>query len=92
MADTRPTHEITTPVDSRKVVVRDWINGGEKRKLGGTREENVVSLINAVVVSIDDKTEDLLATIDAMHGKDFDFLLAELTTITENSSYQKKMN
>jgi hypothetical protein len=85
---TRTTHEIETPVGKHKVVINDWMTGGEKRKLSGLKDDNErgVSLIGSLVVSIDGKAEGVMETMDNMHGKDFDFILNDLGEVAANSS------
>lgn len=91
---TRTTHEIETPVGKHKVVLNDWLTGGEKRAMITLKDDNErgAKLVTTLVVSVDDKKENVLEAVDGMHGKDFDFVLYELTTIAEGSSLEKKTN
>lgn len=92
MAD-RTTHEIETPVEKHKVVLLDWITGGEKRKMSslkGTDVENAIEMLKLVVRSVDDFTGGIMSPMDEMHGKDFDFVLSQVTDVIENSSFKKK--
>lgn len=88
----KTTHEIETPVGKHKVVLNDWLTGGEKRSMAALKDDNDrgAALVKNLIVSVDGKSEDVLAAVDAMHGKDFDFVLYELTTIAEGSSLEKK--
>lgn len=88
----RTSHFIETPVSKHKVEIRDWLTGGEKRSLTekGGGEASALALVGTLVVSINGSSEKIMDQMDAMHGKDFDFILTELATVAENSSYQKK--
>ncbi len=88
----RSTHEIETPIEKHKVVLLDWLNGGEKRAITAAKDDDsrAIAMINTLVVSVDGKKEKVVETLDAMHGKDFDFILTELGVIAEASSLQKK--
>ena len=87
----RTTHTIETPVGKQKVVINDWMTGGEKRKMSGMNESAAaVSLIESLVVSIDEKTDKIMETMDSMHGKDFDFILNDLGEVAAGSSLEKK--
>lgn len=81
--------EVTTPVGAKKVVLRPFITGGMKRQLSQMSEDPgkyQEYLINNVIVSIDDATEDIVKKVDEMHGKDFDFIFLEITKIVNESS------
>lgn len=93
MAD-RGTHEIITPVGKHVVVLYDWASGGDKRKfLAASEDEQKDVMIKSLIVSIDGK-DNVLAQLDEMHGKDFDFVLMEIGRISLDSSLtaEKKTN
>jgi len=84
----RPKHTIETPVGKQKVEIYDWVTGGDKRFLAGIKDESSVheAMLSRLVVSIDGKTDGILAMLDDMHGKDFDFVLREIQRVAEESS------
>lgn len=87
----RTTHEIETPIGKNKVVIHDWLIGGEKRSMMGiSGGERVVKLTEALVVSIDGDKDNVMNKLDNMHGKDFDFVLSELGKIAMESSADEK--
>lgn len=83
----RPTKTITTPVGNHQVVIREWLTGGDKRKLAAERDgdKRHTLLVASLVVSIDGK-DNVMEIMDNMHGKDFDTVLLALTAIAEDSS------
>lgn len=93
MAD-RPTREIETPVGKQKIVLFEWATGAIKRALGSaaTADKKLEVTAKGLIVSIDGKTDDIMGALDAMHGKDFDFVASELsqTLIDSSLSEEKK--
>ncbi len=87
----RTSHEIETPIGKQTIVIHDWLIGGEKRAMMGiSGGERVVKLSEALIVSIDGEKEKTMEKLDNMHGKDFDFVLAELGKIAMESSADEK--
>lgn len=85
----RPTKTIELPVSKKSVVICEWINGREKRKIGSETindNQKIDLMIETLVLSVDGKKENLVEVINDMHGKDFDFLFIEITSIIEASS------
>ena len=82
------THVIETPIEKHKVEVRDFLLGGEKRKMVNetdpANQQNL--LITTLCISIDGKSDNVVAALDGMHGKDFDFVLFDLAKVAEDSS------
>ncbi len=91
MAD-RPTHKIETPTQKVEVELFDYLTGGDKRRLMAEPEEGnrVKILVTSLVKSVGGKNEDVVASLDELHGKDFDFVLLELGKIAEASSLSEQ--
>ncbi len=84
----RPTKKIELPISKKTVVLKEWISGGEKRKIASEEDNNLKLnlMIDTLVVSIDDKKENLPQVVDDLHGLDFDTIFKEITSIIEVSS------
>lgn len=84
----RTTHTIETPVSKHKVVIRDFLLGGEKRSIANETNENERQnkMITTLCVSVDGKVDNVVEALDTMHGKDFDFVIYEMTKVAEASS------
>lgn len=85
---TRTTKTIELPISKVNVVLKNWLTGGEKRRIGTEDDKNAQLglMIDTLIVSIDGKSTDLIKTVDDLHGKDFDFIFKEITEIIEESS------
>lgn len=86
---TRSTKTIETPIEKHKIVVYEYLTGGDKRVIisaGEDRDSQLNAMVKSLIVSVDGITEDILQQIDNMHGKDFDFIFTELTKIIEDSN------
>jgi len=87
----RETKTIETPVGKNKLVIYTYLLGGDKRRLisepDPIKSQNIA--INALVVSIDEKTENHIKSIEEMHGKDFDFVTIELAKVMNESSWDE---
>lgn len=76
----RETHKITTPVGGIEIELKSWLTGGEK--LAMIKEEvSIESMLKEVVVA--PSYDELLK----LHGKDFDFLISEMTKVANESSW-----
>jgi hypothetical protein len=86
----RDTYQLETPVSLKQVVFFKWVTGGDKRKLSNEKDESKKQefMVRAGIKSIDGKEnpDEFMKTLDAMHGKDFDFVFMELSKILIESS------
>ncbi len=85
----RETTKFITPVGKVEVVLKSWLNGGEKMEM--TRLEPKPGyqadwMLKTIIISPD------LETIKSLHGKDFDFLLNEMNKVAEESTWTEKKN
>lgn len=89
----RENKTVKTPVEGLEVILKAWLTGGEKRSLIAEADpkKSQEIMIKAVVVSIGGD-ENVIERIDAMHGKDFDFVMLELAKVINDSSYTEKKN
>lgn len=93
----RPTKKIKTPVQGHDVELYEYMTGGDKRIItsaGTDMNKQLEAMVKQIVVSIDGKTEDCMAIMDQMHGKDSDFIFIEITNIISESNLtpEKKSN
>lgn len=95
----RDTIKIETPVNKVSVELIPWLNGAEKRKLSSVDQHSMdgqSEMIKTMVKKIGDHTEpdQIIAELDKMHGKDFDFVLVKMLDVVKESSYEveKKSN
>lgn len=89
----RTTKKFKTPEGGHEVVMYDYMNGGEKRKIINSPDDKANDLaMELLIVSVGGKTENIIEEVDKMHGKDFDFILVELGQVINDSSLnpQKK--
>ena len=84
----RTMHTIETPEGKHKVELYDWVTGGDKRAIAGAKSdaERLEIVVERTVKSIDGKTEGILAILDSMHGKDYDFVFTEIAAVLIGSS------
>lgn len=73
-------------------MLNSYLLGGEKRAFGLEKEDSKKQdlMVKSIVVSVEGKTEDVIAEMDKMHGKDYDFVLLEITKVLNDSSYEEK--
>lgn len=94
--ETRETIELITPKKNHKVILRTYLIGSEIRVINKAdrnldkekdNEDNIgrmeIGMINALVVSIDGKTDDILKTILSMCGGDYKFLMKKIDNIVK---------
>ena len=83
----RETTKITTPVGKVEIVLKSWLNGGEKVEMTKIeKNESIDWMLKTIIVSPD------IEAIKNLHGKDFDFLLNEMNKVTEESTWIEKKN
>jgi len=85
----RETKTIKTPVGQKEVVINSYMTGREKRELfkqDGDKNYDTKS-IKMCVMSIDGNKENILDNVLDMHGKDYDFVLDEITNTLNDSSF-----
>jgi len=105
----RTTKTITLPISKSKIVINDYITGGEKRKIndlllknssvetGSTVIKGDIPLLliyeandlalSFLVKSIDDISDDLINRINDLHTNDYDYLKAEIDSVTNDKSF-----
>lgn len=88
----RATREFSTPVEGHKIKILDYLTGADKKEFS-TVEEGVKQtdfLIDKTVVSVNDSNENIKSALEAFHGKDYDFVLAQILKVVQESSYSEK--
>jgi hypothetical protein len=88
------TIKITTPVNKAEVELKPYLTGGDKLDLADVSEEKmkekVEKMILIAVISVNGNKENILESVRAMHGQDFDFVMDKITTMIEGSAVEKK--
>jgi len=85
MSEERETTKITTPIGKIEITIKSWFNGGEKMEMSKVDKADIVEwLIKTAVVTPD------IEAVKNLQGKDFDYLLNELNSLAENSSWTKE--
>lgn len=87
MAD-RPTRTIETPVGKAKITLYEYAIGSDKlalQELGS--KARIETMVERLVTSIEGAgTDGKMAALNAMHGKDFNFVINALADILTESS------
>jgi hypothetical protein len=90
------TIKITTPIEKKEVELKAFLTGGEKMILSDTEGKTNVEITNvmikSVVISVSGIKENVPDLVKGLHGKDFDFVLQEITKVIEDSSLAEKKN
>lgn len=90
------TIKITTPIEKKEVELKAFLTGGEKMLLSDTEGKTNVEItdimLKNVVISVDGVKEYTSTLVKGLHGKDFDFVLQEITKVIEESSLEEKKN
>lgn len=80
--------EVETPIGKFKLKLKAWLTGAEKLQLGKVdRTDNEASSRAAIEVVVVGTT---FEEIGNMHGKDFDFVLEEVSKVIQGSSLSPK--
>lgn len=88
----RTTREFSTPVEGHKVVILDYLTGADKKEFSAIEEgvKQTDFLIDKTVVTVDDSNENIKGVLEQFHGKDYDFVLAQILKVVRDSSYTEK--
>jgi len=92
MSEQRETRSLKLPISGVDVELYTYILGGDKRALAGIEDMAKAQevMIEKIVVKIGEQSQNPVGEADKLHGKDFDFLLAEITKVINDSSWTEK--
>lgn len=88
--------ELITPKKKHKVILKTYLIGSEVRDINRAdrnpseddKEDDIgrmeIGMIKALVVSINDKTDEILKTILGMRGGDYKFLMKKIDDIVKD--------
>jgi len=86
----RETKEITTPIGKQKIIIYTYFLGGDKNDIAFVDPQKAQKIIfERGVVSINGSKENIVGKIFKMHGKDYDFILQNLTKSIEESNWSE---
>jgi len=110
----RPIKEIITPIGKNKIIIKEWLTGGEAEQIediflddisvnvsdgkpqqSGNVKANKVRLathktIELTIISIDEKTDDILNRTLNLRDKDYQFILSEIDKTSELNKKKEK--
>jgi len=88
------TKTIKTPLEGKEIKLKAFLTGGEKISLADSEDKSNIEItrrmIKVVVLAVDDNKEKRVEAIESLHGKDFDFVLQEITKVVDESSLTEK--
>lgn len=84
----REFRDIITPIGNKTIKLKSWLTGGEKLSLAKIDREDRTASAKLLIEGVVEGTT--FDEIMNMHGKDFDFIMLEITGVIEGSSLSPK--